>query len=62
MDPSLLNDENRSGTTCRHLLRGLEIKKQIAEQKPSSSDSSPLSEGSDDSWNEKLANADYEDR
>jgi len=55
-----LGDENRSGVTCRHLLRGLDLKAQLAEQKLSSSEPSDTSD--EDDWNEKLANADYEDR
>ena len=59
MPPGSLGDENRSGVTCRHLLRGLDLKQQLATQQLSTD----TSEDDDDaSWDEKLANADYEDR
>jgi len=53
---------NDSGTTCNHLLRGLEIKRQLLNgESPNDDSSSSSSSSSDDSWNDKLANLHYED-
>ena len=53
-----VHDANKSGTTCRHLLQGLHLKKKMIDQKTesscsTSSDSDASGEASKIEWNEK---------
>ena len=63
----LLHDENNSGTTCWHLLQGLNLKKELDNKQltPSSSSNSAESDFGDTSkeveWNEKLTQVHEED-
>ena len=58
MPKDLLHQPNKTGTTCHHLLRGLELKQQLL-RGPSSP--STTSDSSEDDWNEKLRLAETED-
>ena len=60
-----IHDANSSGTSCRQLLTGLDVKIKILKQETisssSSSDSNTSSEASENEWNEKLIQAHEED-
>lgn len=60
-----IHDTNSSGTTCWHLLQGLDVKLKLSNQEElissSASDSDSPSVTSDMEWNEKLAQAHEDD-